>query len=79
MLGKRVAWFANLEVAAMRKLVQLNAATSLEFLRIPPGNRLEALQGSRRGQYSIRINEQWRLCFVWADGHASQVEIVDYH
>lgn len=63
----------------MRKLVQLNAATSLEFLRIPPGNRLEALQGSRRGQYSIRINEQWRLCFVWADGHASQVEIVDYH
>ncbi len=79
MLGKRVARFANLEVAAMRKLVQLNAATSLEFLRIPPGNRLEALQGSRRGQYSIRINEQWRLCFVWADGHASQVEIVDYH
>ena len=79
MLGKRVARFANLEVAVMRKLVQLNAATSLEFLRIPPGNRLEALQGSRRGQYSIRINEQWRLCFVWADGHASQVEIVDYH
>ena len=79
MLGKRVARFANLEVAARRKLVQLNAATSLEFLRIPPGNRLEALQGSRRGQYSIRINEQWRLCFVWADGHASQVEIVDYH
>jgi proteic killer suppression protein len=79
MLGKRVARFANLEAAAMRKLVQLNAATSLEFLRIPPGNRLEALQGSRRGQYSIRINEQWRLCFVWADGHASQVEIVDYH
>ena len=79
MLGKRVARFANLEAAAMRKLAQLNAATSLEFLRIPPGNRLEALQGSRRGQYSIRINEQWRLCFVWADGHASQVEIVDYH
>jgi len=79
MLGKRVARFANLEAAAMRKLVQLNAATSLEFLRIPPGNRLEALQGSRRCQYSIRINEQWRLCFVWADGHASQVEIVDYH
>lgn len=79
MLGKRVARFANLEASAMRKLVQLNAATSLEFLRIPPGNRLEALQGSRRGQYSIRINEQWRLCFVWADGHASQVEIVDYH
>ena len=79
MLSKRVARFANLEAAAMRKLVQLNAATSLEFLRIPPGNRLEALQGSRRGQYSIRINEQWRLCFVWADGHASQVEIVDYH
>ena len=79
MLGKRVARFANMEAVAMRKLVQLNAATGLEFLRIPPGNRLEALQGSRKGQYSIRINDQWRVCFVWVDGHASQVEIVDYH
>lgn len=79
MLGRRVARFANMEAVAMRKLVQLNAATSLEFLRIPPGNRLEALQGTRKGQHSIRINDQWRLCFVWIDGHASQVEIVDYH
>ncbi|MEG1767413.1 MAG: type II toxin-antitoxin system RelE/ParE family toxin [Comamonas sp.] len=79
MSGKRVARFANIEIAAMRKLVQLNAATSLEFLRIPPGNRLEALQGRRKGQHSIRINDQWRVCFVWADGHAVQVEIVDYH
>lgn len=79
MLGKRVARFANIEAVAMRKLVQLNAAASLEFLRLPPGNRLEALQGGRKGQYSIRINAQWRVCFVWADGNASQVEIVDYH
>lgn len=79
MLGRRVARFANMEAVAMRKLAQLNAATSLEFLRIPPGNRLEALQGPRKGQHSIRINDQWRLCFVWVDGHASQVEIVDYH
>lgn len=79
MLGKRVARFANIEAVAMRKLVQLNAATALDFLRIPPGNRLEALQGNRKGQQSIRINDQWRVCFVWADGHAVQVEIVDYH
>ena len=63
----------------MRKLVQLNAATALGFLRIPPGNRLEALLGERKGQHSIRINDQWRLCFVWADGNATHVEIVDYH
>jgi proteic killer suppression protein len=76
---KRVARFANIQTVALRKLAQLNAATQLEFLRIPPGNRLELLQGSRAGQHSIRINDQWRLCFVWLDGNASQVEIVDYH
>lgn len=77
--GHRVARFANMEVVALRKLSQLNAASTLDFLRIPPGNRLEALAGSRKGQHSIRINDQWRVCFVWANGNASQVEIVDYH
>lgn len=79
MLGQRVARFANIEAVAMRKLVQLNAAATLDFLRLPPGNRLEALQGSRKGQHSIRINDQWRVCFIWTDGNATQVEIVDYH
>ena len=77
--GRRVKRFANLEKVALRKLQQLHAATSLDFLRIPPGNQLEALKGNRSGQYSIRINDQWRLCFLWGDGHATQVEIVDYH
>lgn len=77
--GRRVAKFVNIEAVAMRKLQQLHAATSLEFLRVPPGNRLEALTGDRQGQYSIRINGQWRVCFVWKDGHAHDVEIVDYH
>lgn len=77
--GRRVARFANIESVAMRKLVQLNAATTLDFMRIPPGNRLEALVGNRQGQHSIRVNDQWRVCFVWLDGHASRVEIVDYH
>jgi len=63
----------------MRKLQQLHAATALEFLRVPPGNRLEALSGDRQGQYSIRINDQWRVCFIWRDGHAQDLEIVDYH
>ena len=57
----------------------LNNAASLNDLRVPPANHLEALKGSRKGQYSIRINRQWRICFVWDDGHASDVEIVDYH
>jgi toxin HigB-1 len=57
----------------------VHAATNLDFLRVPPGNRLEALSGNRAGQYSIRVNDQWRVCFVWIDGHAEQVEIVDYH
>lgn len=77
--GRRVARFANIEAVALRKLQQLHAATALEFLRVPPGNRLEALSGDRQGQHSIRINEQWRVCFVWREGHAHDVEIVDYH
>jgi proteic killer suppression protein len=77
--GKRVARFANIATVAMRKLQQINAAASLEFLRIPPQNRLEQLKKDRRGQWSIRINDQWRVCFEWRDGHACRVEIVDYH
>lgn len=77
--GKRVKRFANIERSAIRKLQQLNAATDLNFLRVPPGNRLEALSGDRAGQHSIRINDQWRICFVWDNGHAHQVEITDYH
>ena len=76
---RRVRLFAHIETVALRKLAQLHAAATLDFLRVPPGNRLEALKGDRAGQHSIRINDQWRLCFVWQDGHASQVEIVDYH
>ena len=77
--GRRVARFVNIEAVALRKLQQLHAATALEFLRVPPGNRLEALSGDRQGQHSIRINEQWRVCFAWCEGHAHDVEIVDYH
>ena len=76
--GRRVKRFANIEVVALRKLQQLHATTTLEFLRVPPGNHLEALKHDRAGQYSIRISGQWRLCFVWAGGHAQRVEIVDY-
>ena len=64
---------------AERKLIQLNAAATLDFLRAPPGNRLEALKGDRTGQFSIRIHEQWRVCFSWAAGDVFDVEIVDYH
>lgn len=64
---------------ANRKLTQLNGAVSLDDLRIPPGNRLESLSGDRAGQHSIRINDQWRLCFVWRDGNVFDVELVDYH
>ena len=64
---------------ARRKLEMLNAAKSLAELRVPPGNRLAALKGNRRGQYSIRINDRWRICFVWRGGDAYDVEIVDYH
>ena len=71
--------FKNFERVARRKLLQLHAATALDSLRIPPGNHLEALREDRKGQHSIRINEQWRLCFVWKSDGAHQVEIVDYH
>jgi toxin HigB-1 len=70
--------FGNIERAARRKLLLLDVALRLEDLRIPPGNRLEALRGNRAGQHSIRINDQWRVCFRW-DGDAYDVEIVDYH
>jgi proteic killer suppression protein len=70
----------DIQKIALRKLLLLNAATSMSDLRVPPGNRLEKLVGDRKGQYSIRINNQWRICFVWTDGNnADQVEIVDYH
>jgi proteic killer suppression protein len=77
--GRRVARFANILAAAERKLTVLNAAAELRDLRSPPGNRLEALVGDRAGQHSIRINGQWRLCFVWTDEGPVDVEIVDYH
>lgn len=67
------------ERVALRKLTQLHRSRVLRDLRIPPGNRLEALKGDRAGQYSIRINDQWRICFIWQGENASDVEIVDYH
>lgn len=70
---------ADLLRTMLRKLVSLDAADALPDLRIPPGNRLEKLKGHRAGQYSIRINNQWRICFDWKDGDAHDVEIVDYH
>ncbi len=77
--GKRVARFANIEKVAMRKLAMLHRAANLDDLRIPPNNRLEALKRDRAGQYSIRINDQWRVCFRFESGNAFDVEIVDYH
>jgi proteic killer suppression protein len=71
--------FRAMERVARRKLRQLDSATELRDLAAPPGNRLEALRADRKGQHSIRINDQWRLCFVWRDGNAHDVEIVDYH
>ena len=82
------AVFSGLEVrrlprpvqeTARRKLMLIDAAVSLENLRVPPGNRLETLRGDRRGQWSIRINDQWRICFRWEEGDAFDVEVVDYH
>lgn len=70
---------SKLQRAALRKLALLDAAETLEDLRVPPGNRLEKLSGDRDGQYSIRINDQWRLCFRWFDGEALDVEMADYH
>jgi toxin HigB-1 len=69
----------EIQQSAFNKLRLLDAATDLNALRVPPGNRLEALSGSREGQWSIRINDQWRICFVWRDEHSYDVEIVDYH
>lgn len=77
--GRRIARFAQIETVAMRKLALLNIAGKIEDLRVPPGNRLEALKGKRKGQWSIRINDQWRVCFRFEDGSALDVEIVDYH
>jgi proteic killer suppression protein len=77
--ASRKACPSNLWKVATRKLDQLDAACALDDLKIPPGNRLESLKGSRAGQYSIRINEQYRICFIWTDDGVEQVEIVDYH
>jgi len=71
--------FKNIERVARRKLLQLHAATELKSLKVPPGNHLEALKDERKGQHSIRINAQWRVCFVWKEDGAHRVEIVDYH
>lgn len=77
--GNRVKRWVNIERPALRKLTQLDWAAILEDLRVPPGNRLEALTRDRLGQHSIRINEQWRVCFVWTADGSQDVEIVDYH
>ena len=69
----------DIQTAALRKLRLLHNARRLDDLRVPPGNRLEALKGGRIGRRSIRINDQWRICFIWKDSHAYEVEIVDYH
>ncbi|MDP2643413.1 MAG: type II toxin-antitoxin system RelE/ParE family toxin [Desulfobacterales bacterium] len=69
----------NIQPIARKRLLVLDASPELNDLRIPPGNRLEALKGKRKGQYSIRINDQWRICFKWSDGDAYNVEITDYH
>ena len=77
--GRRVRRFVNIEAVARRKLRQLQIAGRLDDLRVPPGNRLEALKGDRSGQYSIRVNDQYRVCFRWTAAGAQDVEIVDYH
>jgi proteic killer suppression protein len=77
--GRRVLRWRNIESVAMRKLAMLNRAGRIDDLRIPPNNRLEKLKGNRKDQWSIRINDQWRVCFRWLDADAHDVEIVDYH
>ena len=77
--GERVGRFSNIATVARRKLRQLEIAERLDDLRVPPGNRLEALKGKRAGQYSIRVNDQFRVCFRWTESGAEDVEIVDYH
>ena len=77
--GSRIARFVNIESVAMRKLAMLNQAGRLADLRVPPGNRLEPLEGDRAGQHSIRVNDQFRICFRWTDAGPEDVEIADYH
>ncbi len=77
--GRRVKRFTNIETVARRKLRQLQVAARLGDLRVPPGNRLEALKGDRAGQHGIRVNDQYRVCFRWTAAGAEDVEIVDYH
>ena len=77
--SRAVYRFRNIERVARRKLLQIHAATQLASLRIPPGNQLEALKADRKGQHSVRVNDQWRICFVWKSDGAHNVEIVDYH
>jgi proteic killer suppression protein len=76
---ERVRRFQGFDRVALRKLAMIEAAQVLDDLRAPPGNRLEALRGDRAGQHSIRVNDQWRICFTWRDGGAEDVEICDYH
>jgi len=79
-LGFQVRAFpVDIQERALRKLRQLDAAQTIDDLKNPPGNKLEQLKGDRKGQMSIRINNQWRICFIWADGESYNVEIVDYH
>lgn len=78
-LSRAVPRFMRIERVARRKLLMLSAATVLGALKVPPGNRLEALRGDRKGQHSIRINDQWRICFAWRPDGPHDVEIVDYH
>ncbi|WP_014707904.1 type II toxin-antitoxin system RelE/ParE family toxin [Methylophaga nitratireducenticrescens] len=77
--GRRVRRFASFERVALRKIRQVQAASQLDDLKVPPGNMLESLHGDRQGQYSIRINKQFRVCFRWTNTGAEDVEIVDYH
>lgn len=77
--GESPSRFKAIETVATRKLTMLDAAATLGFLRSPPGNRLEALKGGRAGEWSVRIDDQWRLCFVWTEAGPADVEIVDYH
>jgi len=77
--GERVKRFVNIATVSQRKLRQLQIAGQLNDLRVPPGNHLEALAGDRKGQHSIRVNDQWRVCFRWTDAGVEDVEIVDYH
>ena len=77
--GRRVRRWVNIERPALRKLAQLDWSSALDDLTVPPGNSLEALKDDRKGQHSIRINAQWRLCFIWTNDGATEVEIVEYH